>query len=516
LSLLACGESSRHGDSSQGGAAGTGGSSGNAGNAGTGAAGGSGPTGGSAGTAGELVPYFEPGTRLKPRVLALGDGPSIIEGSSSSLWYDAELELDCAFFLDEQGIERCFPRRSQTLLYLDASCTRPVLAAGLDPCHDPPSGYVRSGVGACAHRGFRIGAEVPSSSPLFSLFDGTCAASTSTELGALHELEPVPADTFVGMRRSERARAPGLDAYVREGDDGSWEILGYFDAARDASCFESPVDWSPKSKCIPSFVSATGRFADSTCERPVADASLSACAAEKPTAILTVEGDRDACPAAYTFGLHDIQGTGDITPFQVDASGPCVEGTTTPTAFYLPSESIDLSTLPTLEALVVGTGAVRAAFSAFGSVPYLPLQRGAGPLMDASGSPCLAWGAPDATVRCVPASSAAANRQAFLYEDASCSAAPVVAWSARPTCPADPPLPSVVLILDPPVGCSQGFDFSEAFEVLGKSTSSTFYAKDSTDACGPAEPVSPAVTFLKLSSAVAPAAFPEIERTLGD
>jgi len=91
----------------------------------------------------------------------------------------------------------------------------------------------------------------------------------------------------------------------------------------------------------------------------------------------------------------------------------------------------------------------------------------------------------------------------------------VVPWSGRPTCPADPPLPRGVLMLDVTVECPQGLAFSEAFAVSGTSTATALYAKDTTTgACEPAELVTPAVTYLLLGQVLEPAEFPEIVRTL--
>jgi hypothetical protein len=513
--LLACGESSRDGGSAEGGAPGTGGSSGSSGTAGESGSAGTGGKGGESGAGG----YFEPGSRLKAKVLALDDGVDIIESSSnSSRWYDAELDFDCAFLPDEDGIERCFPLQLLTSdVYADASCTHRVLPAGLlARCDALRSRYVLDGSSDCAYRGFRVGAELPATTPLFS-FDGTtCRTSSGTDdIGPLYELEPAPADTFVGMRRVERARAPGLGAHVREGDDGSWEILGYFDAERGAPCFASVLDWSPRSRCIPAYAGGTSWFADSTCERPTADILQQACAIDQPTTILDVQQDTNACPPVLNFGLYEIEGVRELRPYELDDSGACVESARAPAGYYDPGEPVDLGTLPELETLVVGAGRVRASFSGFAGTPYLPIWYGGGPLMDESGAGCVPFGAPDGTVRCVPVPSAVSVRSAFRYEDAACSGAPVVPWIGRPTCPADPPLPRSILMQDLTVECPQGLAFSEAFAVTGKSTATTLYSKDATTgACEPAEQVTPAVTYLVLGQALEPVEFPELVRTI--
>jgi hypothetical protein len=317
------------------------------------------------------------------------------------------------------------------------------------------------------------------------------------------------------MRRVERARAPGLNAYVREGDDGSWEILGYFDAARGAPCFEPPGEWLPPSKCVPPFASSPSWFADSTCERPAASASLLTCAVDEPTTIFDGQSDTTVCPNTFGFRLHEIEDVREMPRYERDESGTCTASATEPTEYYVAGERIDLSTLPELETLVVGTGRVLASFSGFAGTPYLPIWRGAGPLMDESGNACVPFRAPDGTHRCVPLPFTPSVRSAFRYEDASCSGAPVVPWVARPTCPADPPLPHGVLMQDPTLECPQELSFIEAFAVSGKSTATTLYAQNATTgACEPAEAVTSAVTYVQLGEALEPDEFPEIVRTL--
>jgi hypothetical protein len=524
LSLLSCGESSRR-NPLQGGAAGTAGASGSgasgqSGASGSGGAIGPGATGGSAGTSSELTRYFQPGSRLKPKVLGLGNGADVIEGSpQGSQWYDANLEFDCLFVPDEDGTERCFPLQLLVgNVYTDASCERlAAVASNLNRCENQRFDYLVADLGVCAYRGFRVGAELPPSTPLFVRSpDGTsCMAhSGANELGLVYALEPVPADTFVAMSRTARPRAPGLDAYVREGTDGSWEVIGYFDAARESSCFPAPGDWT--SRCLPSFAGSTRWFADSSCERPTVEAWLRTCQAEQPTCIISVRADSSTCPITVNFEVLEIEGIRETTPHAVDDSGACVASSLEAAEYYVPGERIDVSTLPELEAVVLGTGKLRARFSGFGGIPYLPDLSQAGVLIDESGNVCMPYGAPDGTVRCFPASFSSAARSALRYEDSSCSGAPVVPWVGRPACPADAPLPAGVMFPDEAsFECSPGLAFSEIIAVVGESTASTLYSKDeATGACESAGPPTPTLTYLRLGEPLASDAFPEVERAI--
>ncbi|HEY8942861.1 MAG TPA: hypothetical protein VIM73_01310 [Polyangiaceae bacterium] len=514
--LVACGESPEspgQEDSSRGGRTGSGGS---IGSPSTGGVSGSAEVGGSSASSSEVSPYFEPGERLKARVLALNGGAEILEGAGNSQWHDAELKFDCLFATDEKGVERCFPRDFVNGdVYADAGCTRPVLTEGTyGACNRPSGQYVVADRGVCAYQGFHIGAELPASTPLFFSVDGTSCTSYSgaDDIGPIYELEPMPEEAFVAMRRVARARATGLDAYVREGEDGSWEILGFFDSAREASCFDAAVDWSPSSKCMPAYANQANSFVDASCERPIVSASLRSCEVERPTTIIEVQTDANACPTAHRFELYEIEEIRRTTSHQVDASGECVESATA--EFYLPGEPVDLSTLPVLESLVVGTGEVRARFSGFDGVPYAPLWRSPGPFIDSNGGACLPFESPNGTV-CVSTSFVSTTRAAFRYEDSSCSGAPVVPWIPRPTCRPDAPAPPGVLLIDQTVECPRNLAFAEAIAVTGTSVSSPDYTKNAmTGACERAAPVSPAPTYLRLGETLRPDFFPQIERVL--
>jgi hypothetical protein len=472
--------------------------------------------GGGAGMMGEgAAPYFEPGSRLKPRVFALDDGLDVLRDVvADATWHDSELEFDCVFLPDETGVERCFPRQFLSRsTYADADCTRRVLldiSAGT--CVSLRYPYVVLEEGGCSHRGFRVGKELPKSTPLFYSEDGTsCQPSSPTDAFPIYEVEEVPSETFVGMQRRRRARAPGLDARLREGDDGSWQIMGYFDAASEAACSDLFLVLDPSSKCVPTYASALW-FADSTCQTRIASVQQTSCNVEPPTALIDARVDVGSCPTTMSFELYEIDTIRETSRHEVDNAGACVASKLPPDESYIQGAPIDASTLPTLERLVVGTGVVRALFSGFGGVPYVPLGYGHTGLLDESGEACLPIRFPDGTLRCLPTSFAGATSAALVYEDASCDGPPLAPWVVKPTCPADPPLPPGVFFFDR-AACELAV--TELMAVVGQSTASTLYAKDAASgACKAITPSSPPSTYLRLGEVLDASTFPDLKPTI--
>lgn len=512
--VLSCGESSDRGHTSAGGSANAGGASGGA-SGGAAASSGASTAGGVAGTTSEQAPYFAPGSRLKPRVFAPNGGVDVLRdvGSDAS-WYDIELELDCLFLPDEAGVERCFPRQLLSSgTYADADCTRPVLLDNAPgTCAPPRSSYVAFDEGGCAYRGFRVGKELPQSTPLFySLAGSSCQPGTQTDPIPMYELEAVPAETFVGMKRSQRARAPGLDAYVREGDDGSWQIMGYFDPVREAACFDLFIGFDPPSKCVPGHASSLW-FADSICKTRIASVQQTSCTVERPTAIIEARVDVDSCPTTRSFELYEIDAIGETPRHEVDDSGACVTSALPPDESYIQGAAIDASTLPTLETLTVGTGAVRGLFSGFGGVPYVPIGYGNTGLLDESGEACFPFHFPDGSLRCVPTSFSNATRAGLVYEDASCDGPPLAFWIPKPTCPADAPLPRGVVFVD---GTACELAVTEVMAVVGQSTPRTLYGRDvASGVCKPVTPSSPPPTYLRLGEVLDATTFPDLKPTI--
>jgi hypothetical protein len=526
LFAFGCGESSSGSNGSDD--AGRGGSSGSATTGGTGGAsatggtGGASATGGSAGASMELEPYFEPGTRLKPLVVVAAPGLDIIERPVDSGWHDSELDFDCYFALDEAGVERCFPASILSgLVYADASCTRPVVTLnGTGPCDRLRYQYVVDNVAlsdGCGAHGYHVGDELPATTPLFYSLDGVCQASSgSSTPGHVYELEAVPPETFVGMHRVGRPRAPGLDAHVREGDDGSWQVVAFFDPTRETPCLDLGIDMSPPSKCLPPYAAAGGYFADAACEVRISEVRPASCIFEPPTTIIDLRYDSDACPPVQPFDLYEIDASRETIPYSLDTSGACVATDTEPKESYVQGAPIDLATIPTLETLVVGSGRVQGRFSGFGGVPFLPdVRRGA--FVDAeSGVACMPYQISDGTLRCIPRSFGLVGPEDFFYESSSCSGARVVLWQPNPPCLTDAPLPEGVFLTGDATDCGREPIVTEVNAIAGPSTAGTLYfANSMTGACEPVADLSPSVTPLSLGEPLDPAEiFAPVERTI--
>lgn len=523
--ILGCGEASNRDNASKGGTAnneganggsaesGAGGTSAESGAAGTPAE--SGAAGLSAGgTASEQAAYFQPGSRLKPRVFAPDDSVEVLRNVLlDGAWYDSELEFDCFFAPDEAGTERCFPRQFLNgRSYTDAACTqRVVLDSAAGTCAAVRYPYLLSDEGGCSFRGFRVGQELPGTTPLFYWDGSSCQPSTQDPSIPIYEAEAVPAETFVAMQRQPRARAPGLEAYVREGSDGSWQVMGYFDPTRGAPCFDLFIGFEPLSKCVPAHASPLG-FADATCQTRIASVRQTSCDVERPTAIVAAQVDVESCPTTLAFELFEIEGISETSRYDLDDSGACVTSSVPPDESYVQGAAIDASTLPTLETLVVGTGSVRGLFSGFGGVPYAPLGYGTTGLVDAAGEECHPVRFPDGSLRCVPVSFTGATAAAIVYEDAACDGSPVVPWVPKPTCPADPPVPRGVMLVDS--GACE-LAVSELIEVLGPSTADTLYAEDpATGACEAMAASSSAPTYLRLGQVLDASELPDLKPTI--
>jgi hypothetical protein len=491
--------------------AGQGASSGEAG-ATAGVSGSGGNTGGSGGTTGELVPYFHAGTRLKPMVVAAGPDVDVIEG-----WFDTELDIECFFLPDESGVERCFPL---ALLgghrYADANCTQPVTLRSTPmacSAQRRPHRYVvdeNFGADGCGHRGFRVGDELPVETPLFISDNGTCELYPFPEPSDSHvfALEALPPETFVGMQRVRRERAPGMDAVVREGEDGSWQVVDFFDPKRGAVCRDYRHLLVPHSKCIPVSIGSYGKFSDATCETEVVPAR--SCRRDTPTAIMESEYVPDSCPSVQSFQLFEIAETLDTEIFESEA-GACV-ATGSRSNAYLQGAPIDVATLPTTTLMETGNGPVQGRFFGFGGIPFIPAQF-AQPFVDAaSGEDCHPYDFADGALRCVPSSFAAPLLENLYYEGSTCDGARLHLWTA---CPGTPEPRGLVHI---EVGNCDEVVVTGTFALSGKSSASVAsYVNETTGNCVSFATAEVTAPFFLLGESLNPAEeFPAVERVTRD
>lgn len=243
-----------------------------AGGADTGAGGSDTDAAGAAGAggvdAGDTTPGWLSGSRL--RAVTYVSGSAVLFHG----WHDQKLDVDCAFALDESGIERCLPNTNGVYVaYRDDKCQEPVLVhdAGLAaPKYAQAAGYTfvcGKGPGLVT-----VGDKL-SVTQLFALSGGSCSLSGDvdatqvvTALGS-----PVASSAFVAT--SEYVREPRdarLMANVRVAGDGSREVVSQWDSERNADC--APLAHGADGyACVPddrAYIEAF--FADAGCSTPAA------------------------------------------------------------------------------------------------------------------------------------------------------------------------------------------------------------------------------------------------------
>lgn len=417
-----------------GNAGGAGGTAGNAGGGGTGAAGGLGGPGGAAkGVAFE--PYFHAGTRLKPRAFHVGDIEMTDPGEQG--WYDAGTGNWCNFAVGADGIERCYPVASLGAgtapdgvgTYLDAACTRPAVhrnfaarCDGLEPHHVtlvPASG--------CGYRTYRLGAALPSSTRLYSKTGGACRRlADDTNPEAVLPIEEVPVDTFLAVKRVSRPRHPSLNAWVREGEDGSSQIVGFVDPSRQVPCYGLGLYFDSQA-CVPGWMNGAYAYADAACGEPVGVDEAPRCSARTNTVLLA--GGAETVSSSPPTSLKQLWESGPVRSsslYYVNQNGVCQAGGGDPVLVHERGAPIDLASLPQLEVLEVGRGPLTLTFYGVGGVPYLPAARvpywDQGRFTDvARGKLCAPTLFKDGVWRCVPSSFAFAMDFHLYYQSTDCT-----------------------------------------------------------------------------------------------
>lgn len=402
-------------------------------------------TGGGGAGGAALEPYFRAGTRLKPRVFRVGD-LEVIDETQEGGWYDVETHDWCRFLLDADGVERCLPYASLSddptqIVYLDAGCTRPAVVATTPYCDDaagapryitgPPSS-------GCAYRTYQIGDLLPIATPLYGKAGGSCEslpAKTMYDGFGVWPLGPeVPLSTFVAVKRVSRPRHPRMNALVREGEDGSSEIIGFSDPSTGAPCSGLGLDISPQ-VCVPDWLAPGDYFSDMACTQPVrvgvGDDENPGCSLRKPTVILEVASNAFVCPWTMSIGgLWKSAGVRATPVFAASTDGTdaeCSTGVFTPTVAYDLGSPIDLATIPQLDVIEVGSGPLTMAFYGFGGVPFFPAPRkydapAVGRFTDvARRQPCEPFPFGDGKWRCVPPSFAESNAPSLFYESSDCT-----------------------------------------------------------------------------------------------
>jgi hypothetical protein len=193
------------------------------------------------------------GSRLRARVLDGGDGAVKFLG-----WHDSELDVECGFRLAEDGELRCLPGGSYSLVYEDPECSRS--AAILAPCEAVPDWVSvelppAEPVDDCTYipygaRALRVAGE-SQSARFHTMESGACgpAQTVGTDV-VMVSLEPADATEFVAATEREGSTSEDLAARVFEAEDGSTQVIGFRDTARQHECYAD--DWfSPVDRCVP-------------------------------------------------------------------------------------------------------------------------------------------------------------------------------------------------------------------------------------------------------------------------
>jgi hypothetical protein len=367
-----------------------------------------------------------------------GGGLEVLDGTTANPWYDTGTGSWCVFRKGEDGIERCFPEIGQndSTDYLDSACKKPVFVGTNLRCDGTAYQHVSIGPYAgtgCGSITYRFGAPLAAGTPLYSNAADHCVPvglSTKT----VWPLEKAPLGTFVAVQRVRRPALPNMDAWVREGADGSWEVVGFYDPVRKAPCSGLGPEVSSDA-CVPNWVEPSYTFADSACTQRVGLDSSVLCGASGATALLELESRGDDCTTTTSIkGLWQVASGRasqlfDYDPFDLS----CTRSSLGPVTTYLQGAPIDVASLPRLDVIQVGTGSLELPFYGFDNVPFLPVH-GALPFIEvASGDSCVPYPFADGTWRCVPSTFPRVADYDQYYQSADCTGERVYPW--RNVCP---------------------------------------------------------------------------------
>jgi hypothetical protein len=365
-----------------------------------------------------VEPYFHAGSRLKPRVFRVGD-LEVVDPSESG-WYDSQTGNWCDFEVGGDGVERCFPRTTVIAdaepnvmgTYLDAACTRPALRDffGSNCDGSAPHHVKLEPVSGCGYRTYKLGAALPSTTRLYGMSGGSCRRlAASSETSSILPLEEVPVETFVAMTRAARPRHPRMNAWVREGEDGSWQIVGFVDPTSQTPCFSPGVGVTPHA-CVPEGIPASSAFGDASCTSRIGFDERPRCSTRKDDAVLLQIDDHvtSCVESAALTGVWRNGGLRSVNTFEA-SNGVCQADDGGPVNVYVQGAAIEIASLPRLDVFEVGSGPVTVTFAGYDGVPFLPATKHANPdsmrFTDvARGETCTPSVFADGTWRCVPRS----------------------------------------------------------------------------------------------------------------
>jgi hypothetical protein len=426
-----------------------------------------------------MEPYFRAGARLKPYVFQVGD-LKVLDDTGERGWVDKQTGVACGFRVGADGIERCLPTEAAGEFFSDARCSNPVVLGPKPSSGQTTVRYLtKDGSSGCSEHAYRVGASLPGTGPVYYVNNtGTCAKFVDRVQNGdvIYRLEEVPLETFVAVKRVPRPRASQMDALVREGEDGSSEVVGFIDPVRQQPCFSLGLNVSPP-LCVPGWQRTQDAFDSSSCATPVGwDESASTCPTRPNSALLKVDQPDLSCADQSIAAVWAIAGT-VRTPVFVRENGICSlnGGSADPAEVLLAGAPIQLASLPKLEVIDVGTGPLRVRFHGFGGVPFLPASRRfeyldkTGPFLEAAtGEWCEPHPFSDGQWRCVPSSFEEVMDFHLLFASPDCTGARLFASSSFPSCSAKGREPRGVVVKTL-VGAVPGYDqIVGTFGVTGK------------------------------------------------
>jgi hypothetical protein len=327
-----------------------------------------------------------------------------------------------------------------------------------------------------------------------------------------------------------------MNALVREGDDGSWQVIGLSDRTTGTACSGLGLDVSPPA-CVPDWATIGG-FSDASCTQRLGADRNSECSPTRASALLQLAKDASRCPP--TTAITGVwQSAGErLTQvfFTSNADGVCEAVTRDPALLHDQGAPIDPTSLPKLEIMEVGNGPVTVAFYGFAGVPFLPAPLRFDRLETLSSSPlvrftdvarserCVPSRFSDGRWRCVPSSFDVIPNAKLYYASADCLGARVYdvrkgipVSTVGAVCP-DPARSPRGLIVR--TGHNEQCDMGAVMTTLaldGPSTTGPLFLSDPTGSlCGPVT-VSPAQDLVTASRTLDPdEVFVTIERKLHD
>lgn len=307
----------------------TGGGSGSGtGDSGTGDSGtgdsGTGDSGGETDTGGEGSgdPNMVSGTRLRRRYFEADGGAEL----SVDFW-DSDLETPCEFGTAADGETRCLPSRTESVYYLNADCTGPVIE--LRTCERAWGAEVEPATSCGETRRstmFRANSTVATpGDQIYYRSGGNCQGFFAQPDTQYVEAETVSSVEFVAAQVETSARAGRLEVRTYVADDGARQTFETRDTERDTACTVE------KDHCLPTDrYNALNRYSDASCTDRLwgGPPTTYPC----PTSLIVQSTFVDGCPTQTRyFDLGDPVDADPVYYLNVDV---CTEQTPSPTERY--------------------------------------------------------------------------------------------------------------------------------------------------------------------------------------